>query len=107
MGIPDHAQFFGDLKLRNWKGTVYDHATEEIPPNAPPPKGKPCRQSVWWDANLLHDLWNRRSAMGTVHMVNQAPVHWSSTRQSTVETSTYASEIITYRVCFDEIVAIR
>jgi hypothetical protein len=40
--------------------------------------------------------------MGTFHMVQNTPVHSSSTRQSTVETATYATEFIAGRTCLDE-----
>jgi hypothetical protein len=44
--------------------------------------------------------------MGTFHKVQNTPVHYSSKRQSTVETATYATEFIAGRTCLDEAIAI-
>jgi hypothetical protein len=60
-----------------------------------------------FDANLQHDLITGRLAMGTFHMVQNTVVHFSSKRQSTVETAMYATEFIAGRTCFDEAIPIR
>jgi hypothetical protein len=73
----------------------------------PPPKGKPVRQSEWFDANLQHDLVTSQLAMGTFHMVQNTVAGYSSKRQSTVETATYATEFIAGQTCLDEAIALR
>jgi hypothetical protein len=94
-------------KTSNWERTVYGEPFEEIPADMPEPKGKMVRQSGKFDANLQHDLVTGRSAMGTFHMVQGTVIHFSSKRQSTVETATYATEFIAGRTCLDESIAIR
>jgi len=74
--------------------TVYGNPTEELPPNAPIPRGKPVRTSTFVDANLLHDFTTGRSATGVLHLVNQTPIAWLTKRQNQVETATYGSEFV-------------
>ena len=105
-GIPNHEAAYLPVQ-REWEKTVYGEVTEELPPNMPEPRGKPVRVSAWFDANLYHDLTTGRSAMGQLVMVNQTPIHWSSKRQGSVETATYATEFIAGRVCVDEVIQTR
>ena len=105
-GIPDHERDFKPVE-REWSKMVYGEPEEELPPNMLPPKGKPVRVSAWFDANLFHDFATGRSAHGYVTMVNQTPITWTSTRQGTVETATYATEFIAGRACCDEVLTIR
>ena len=74
--------------------TVYGNPTEELPPNAPIPRGKPVQTSTFVDANLLHDFTTGRSAIGDLHLVNQTPIEWFTKRQNQVETATYGSEFV-------------
>jgi hypothetical protein len=95
------------VKENDWERTVYGEPVEELPEDMPEPKGKPVRQSAMFDANLQHDLITGRLAMGMFHMVQNMVVHFSSKRQSTVKTATYATEFIAGRTCLDEAIAIR
>jgi Reverse transcriptase (RNA-dependent DNA polymerase) len=91
----------------SWERSVYGEPFEEIPDNAPEPKGKAARQTLYVDANLEHCKVTGRSAMGGVFMVQGTIVGHFSRRQSTVETATYASEFIAARAALDEALAIR
>jgi len=80
----------------NWKH-LYPGAHEKLPHNAPEPKGKPLR--VWgeFDADHAHDHENRRYVSGILIYMNNSVVKWYSKRQNTIETSTYGSELVSYR----------
>ena len=69
-GIPKHELIYGEqASTYDWSYSVYGNPTEEIPENAPPPKGKPVRTTTFTDANLLHDLTTGRSADKTCNLV--------------------------------------
>ena len=64
-GIPNPESIFGEqAPTYDWSYSVYGNPTEEIPENAPPPKGNPVRTTTFTDANLLHDLNTVHSATG-------------------------------------------
>jgi len=104
-GTPDHSG--QPHNTYEWEYTVYGGAKEELPPNAPEPKGKAVVLTTFVDANLLHDLTTGRSATGVIHMINQTPVERFSKRQSTVETSTYGSEFVAARQAMEQTIDIR
>jgi hypothetical protein len=72
---------------------LYPDAVEEIPANAPKPKGRPAQITCFVDADHGGDNVTRRSRTGVLIMLNKAPIMWYSKRQNTVETSTYGSEL--------------
>ena len=49
----------------------------KLPPDMPTPKGKPVPTTIFVDANLMHDLTNRKSASGIIHMINLTPTNLS------------------------------
>jgi hypothetical protein len=53
---------------------------------------------------MLHDHVTGRSAMGTLHCVNQTPVEWFSMRLNTVETATYGSEFVVAWTATEQII---
>ena len=56
-----HEATFGEPKHYSWTETPYGDAKEEIPEDAPEPKGKAVRSTSFVDANLLHDVITGRS----------------------------------------------
>ena len=80
---------------------------EEVPANAPPPKGKPVVTTTYKDANLYHDLATGGAVSGVLHFLNQTPIEWFSKKQATVETSTYGSEFAAGRVAIQQIAGLR
>ena len=70
----------------------YRDAAEAIPPNMPEPRGRDATITCFVDANHAGDMANRRSQTGVLIFMNQAPIHWYSKQQTTVETSTFGSE---------------
>ena len=78
-GIPDHESVFRELLVKcDWMEMVYGNPWEEIPDDAPAPKGNAVCTSTYCDANLLHNLVTGRSATGILHFFNQTPTDWFS-----------------------------
>ena len=96
----------GKLEKCDWKH-FYPGAKEKLPHEAPSPKGKPIR--VWGekDSDNAHDLETRRSVTGFNIYMNNSLVKSYSKRQSTVETSTYGSEIVAGRIAVEHLIATR
>ena len=90
----------------DWK-EFYPDAAEDIPTNAPVPRGKKVRITCYVDADHAHDLMTRRSVTGVLVYLNNTPVSWLSKRQKTVETSTYGSELVAARIATEKIIAMR
>ena len=86
---------------------VYGPTQEEIPEDAPEPRGKPVITTTFADANLMHDLLTGRSCTGVLHMVNKTPIDWFSKKQSVVETAVYGSEFVAARIAVEQIMDLR
>ena len=72
--IPTHEHLFGETHRHDWMYTVYGNPKEDLPHNAPQPKGKPVRLTNYVDANLMHDRFTGQSCSGILHFVNQTPI---------------------------------
>ena len=108
MGIPDHESVFGEQPNKyNWMETMYGCPTEEIPEDAPEPKGNLVCTSTYCDANLLHDLITGRSATGLLHFLNQIPIDHFSKCQNQVKSATYGSEFMAARQAIEQIIDLR
>ena len=59
------------------------------------------------DANLHHDQVTGRAVTAYLHIVNATPSHWHTKRQSTVETTIFASEFVAARIATDQIIDLR
>ena len=103
--FPDHSQYKTEDHA-NWD-EMYPDAEEDIPMDAPKPKGTPIRLTIYVDANHAHDLVTRRSVTGIVVLMNNTPVRWVCKRQKTVETSTYGSELVAARVATESVMELR
>jgi len=92
------------VKLCDWEHTCCADAKEEIPLDAPKPKGKPVTVTSCFDANLHHDLISGKSITGCLHQLNKTPIDWCSKLQSTVETATFGSKHAAARTCAEQII---
>jgi hypothetical protein len=90
----------------NWN-EQYPGVHEELPPNAPTPKGKPAKITCYADSDHAGDLVTRRSTTGTLLYVNNTPIKWYSKRQNTIETSTYGSELVSLRIATEFVIEFR
>ena len=78
---------------------MYGNVNEEVPHDAPEPRGFYVRITHHVDANLYHDYITGRSVTGILDLLNGTPIDWYSKKQATVETATYGSEFIAARTC--------
>ena len=86
---------------------MYPDACEDIPRDAPEPRGKTARITAYVDADHARDKVTCRSVTGVLLLINNTPLQWLSKRQPTVEVSTYGSELIATRIAVDMILEVR
>ena len=88
----------GMFPKMDWKGTPYpqneDCLKEEIPENAPEPRGNGMIVSAFVDSDHAGCKVTRRSRTGFLVYLQCALVYWFSKKQGSVETSTFGSEFI-------------
>jgi hypothetical protein len=85
----------------------YRDAKEELPPQMPKPRGKSVVISAYVDASHAANQVTRQSHTGIQIFVNRALAMWFSKKQSTVESSAFASEFIAMKTCIEMIVGLR
>ena len=90
----------------DWKD-VYPDAKEAIPTNMPEPRGREVTMSCFCDADHAGCHVTRRSHSGILIFVNRAPILFYSKRQTTVEASTFGSELIAMRLAVEMIEGLR
>ena len=90
----------------DWAG-FYPGAKEIIPPDMPEPRGNSLRMFSFVDADHAGNLLTRRSHTGILIFLNNAPISWYSKRQNTVESSTFASELVALRIAVEQVEALR
>lgn len=97
--------YYGDYEVlsANW-GSMYHPCQEDIPKDAPEPKGKAVVTTTFVDANLMADFVTGRSRTGILHMFNKTLIEWYCRTQRQVETATYGSEFVAARIAVDQIV---
>ena len=86
---------------------IYRDAEEQVPTNAPTPLGSSVVITAFVDASHGANQVTRRSHTGFVIFVNRAPILWYSKKQTTVETSTFSSELIALKTCMEHIISLR
>ena len=86
---------------------VYPDAQEDLPPNAPEPRGNAMQINCFVDSDHAGDRITRRSQTGIILYCNSAPIIWYSKRQNTVESSTFGSEFVALRVASELIISLR
>ncbi len=104
--IPEIQYDTAKEKVTAMKG-LYPDAVEEIPPNAPEPRGKPVQINCFVDSDHAGDKVTRRLQTGIIIYLNRAPISWYSKKQSTVESSTFGSEFVALRIATEQIISLR
>ncbi len=89
-----------------WKN-FYPEGKEELPHDQPYPKGTKDKITCFVDANHARDKATTKSVIGILLFINNNPVWWISKRQTTVEMSTYRSELVAFWMATDVIVEYR
>ena len=86
----------------------YDGITEDNPAgHFPVSFGEELSTSIFWDADLAHDIATRRSISGILGFIGSTPIFWKSARQGCIATSTYCSEFIAMRTAVEEAISMR
>ena len=95
-----------DAKRKKMR-SIYRDAVDEIPKNAPEPRGKSVQVNVYVDADHAGNKVTRRSQTGILIFLNMAPISWFSKKQSTVESSTFGSEMVALKLAMEKIIGLR
>ena len=92
---------------RDYMKSIYHDACEDVPENAPEPRGRPLQLNVYCDSDHATNKITRRSHTGILIFANMAPISWFSKRQNTVESSTFGSEYVALRIAIEKIISLR
>ena len=87
--------------------SLYPDANDEVPPNAPEPRGKAVQINCFVDSDHAGDRITRRSHTGIIMYINKSPISWFTKRQNTVESSTFGSEFVALRIAAEQIISLR
>ena len=85
----------------------YPDAKEEVDPGFPLVFGPVLQTTILVDSDHGHDQKTRRSLTGWIAFVGSTPVAWSSKRQGSVASSTYAAEFAAMRTATEEAMSLR
>ena len=88
-------------------GHQYQYFKEELDPKFPKHTIKELVITIFCDADHAHDLVTGRSITGIIAFVGSTPVYWKSTRQTSVQTSTFGSEFTALKKAVEVAVTIR
>lgn len=91
----------------DWSATAYGNCSEDLPPNAPSPRGIGFTMRAFVDSDHAGDSVTRRSRTGFLVFLNSAPIHWFSKKQTCIETSSFGSEFIAMKQCCEYIRGLR
>ena len=91
----------------DWNDTVYDNCSEELPIDAPEPRGHGFTMHAFVDSDHAGDCSTRRSRTGFIIYLNSAPIYYLSKKQTSVETSSFGSEFIALKTCCEYIRGLR
>jgi Reverse transcriptase (RNA-dependent DNA polymerase) len=95
-----------EQEKQDWS-SFYPEVVEQLPPNMPPPRGKPMQMIVFADADHAGDQVSRRSRTGILLYLNWAPIIWYTKKQNLVETSTFGSEFMAAKAAVELIKGMR
>ena len=104
---PEHPKISQDRFQRFDWVDFYRDAEEDIPHDAPEPRGKEVGIHCFVDASHASDKATRRSQTGVLIFVNKAPIIFYSKRQNSVETSTFGSEFTAMKQAVELVKALR
>ena len=95
------------FKDEDWTSTAYEDCKEDIPPNAPEPRGKFFTVRAFVDSDHAGDCITRRSRTGYLIFSNSAPIYWFSKKQTSIETSSFGAEFIAMKLCCEYLRGLR
>ena len=98
-GNPGHEKY-PKQDYESWK-EFYPELKEVLPHDMPTARGPSVWITIFVDADHAHDQVTRKSVTGIFSMINGLPYKTISKKQSTVESSTYGSELVASRIAVD------
>ena len=103
--VIDEARF----EKLDWASSECGHleGQEEIPPNAPEPRGMGFVMHAKVDADHASDTITRRSRTGILVWLNSSLIHWWSKKQNSVESSSFGSEFTAMKQCCEYLKGLR
>jgi hypothetical protein len=98
-----------DFERRDWTTSEFGHVQgkEELPPDAPQPRGLGFVMRAKVDSDHAGDSVTRRSHTGFFVFLNCALVYWLSKKQTSVESSSFGSEFIAMKQCCEYLRGLR
>jgi len=98
-----------EFEEKDWTTSEFGHlqGKEELPPNAPQPRGLGFVMRAKVDADHAADTVTRRSRTGFIVYLNSAPIYWLSKKQTSVESSSFGSEFIAMKQCCEYLRGLR
>jgi hypothetical protein len=97
---------YENFPRKDWT-SAYGELTEEIPDNAPESRGDGFIMTAYVDADHAGDKLTRRSRTGYLIFLNMSPIYWHSKKQTSVETSSFGSELVAMKQCTEYIRGLR
>jgi hypothetical protein len=103
--VIDEAQF----DAKDWASSEFGHLNgeEKLHPNMPEPRGQGFVFSSKVDADHAFDSVTRRSRTGFLVWINSCLVYFSCKRQTSVETSSFGSELVAMNQCCEYLRGLR
>ena len=85
----------------------YRNEKEDLPANAPPSRGKEFIMRGYVDASFGRCKLTRKSRTGFIIFLNSAPVYYYSKKQGSCEISTFGSEFVAMKQCYEYVKGLR
>ena len=95
------------FQREDWSASVYGKGSEILPINKPEERGHGFKIRAFVDSDHAGNSLTRRSRTGFIVYLNNAPVYWSSKRQTSVQTSSFGSEFIAMKECCEYLRGLR
>ncbi len=89
----------GQFDKLDWSSSKYGDVQEELPMNAPEPRGLGFVMLAYVDANHAGNVITRRLQTGYLIFLNNAPIYWTSKKQATIETSSFGAKFMAMKHC--------
>ena len=91
------------FQVEDWSATPYRKCKEDIPSNAPSPRGIGFTMRGFVNSDHAGDFITRRSHTGFIIFLNNSPIYWFSKKKGSCETSSFGSEFIAMKSCCEYI----
>ena len=91
---PDWTDFYKDVK-------------EQVPHDAPEPRGNPVEMTAFVDSDHAGDTVTRRSRTGIFIYIQSSPIVWFSKKQTSIETSSFGSEFSAMKTAVEMVEGLR